>query len=110
MEKRSRLLMLDLEQQSNTIFNGYKYEENGIKPCTFFWKELVSIPRETAMVLIPDTLIINEREQPLLWIYTNAQGRLEKNTNISLKDYVSKITSYCSPNELTATMKRLTAK
>lgn len=55
-------------------------------------------------------MIINEREQPLLWVYTDGQGRLNKNTNISLKDYVNKITSYCSPNELTATLKRLTIK
>lgn len=32
------MVMLDLEQQSNTIFNDYKYEENGMKPCTYFWK------------------------------------------------------------------------
>lgn len=102
--------MLDLEQQSNSIFNDYKYEEDGIKPCTFFWKELVAVPRETVGLLIPDTLVINEREHPLLWLYTNPQGRVEGNSNISLKDYVGKITSYCSPNELTAALKRLTAK
>jgi hypothetical protein len=90
--------MLDLEQQSNSIFNGYKYEEGGIKPCTFFWKELVAVPRETPGLLMPDTLIINEREHPLLWLYTNSQGRVEGNSNISLKDFVGKITSYCSPN------------
>ena len=59
---------------------------------------------------MPDTLVVNEREHPLQWIYTNAQGRVEKNTNISLKDFVGKITSFCSPNELTATLKRLTTK
>jgi hypothetical protein len=102
--------MLDMEQQSNSIFNDYKYEETGMKPCSFFWKELVAVRRETACLLIPDTIIINEREHPLLWLYTNSQGRVESNTNISLKDFVGKITSYCSPNELTATLKRLTAK
>jgi hypothetical protein len=68
------------------------------------------VPRDTASLLIPDTLILNEREHPILWLYTNSQGRVEKNTNVSLKDFVGKITSYCSPNELTATVKRLTAK
>lgn len=61
MEKRNRMVMLDLEQQSNTIFNEYKYEENGMKPCTYFWKELVACQRETPVVLMPDTLVVNER-------------------------------------------------
>ena len=109
MEKRTKSCMLSLEEQANTIFSTYKYEESGIKPCTFFWKELVAC-KDTPSVLIPDTLIVNEREQPLLWIYTNNQGRIEKNVNISFKDFVTKITNYCSPNELTATIKRLTTK
>ncbi len=37
-------------------------------------------------------------------------GKVESNSNISLKDFVSKVTSFCSPNELTATLKRLTSK
>lgn len=45
MEKRNRTVMLDLEQQSNAIFNGYKYEESGMKPCTYFWKELAACQR-----------------------------------------------------------------
>ena len=45
-----------------------------------------------------------------MWIYTNLQGRVEANTNVSLKDYVNKVTSFCSPNELTATMKRVINK
>lgn len=61
MEKRNRMVMLDLDQQSNTIFNEYKYEENGMKPCTYFWKELVACQRETPVVLMPDTLVVNER-------------------------------------------------
>lgn len=37
--------MLELEEQCNTIFNDYKYQEDGLKPCTYFWKELVASPR-----------------------------------------------------------------
>ena len=53
--------MLTLEEQSNVIFNRYIYEESGLKPCSCFWKELVLISRETPRVLIPDTLIINDK-------------------------------------------------
>ena len=61
MEKHKKELMLTLEEQSNVIFNRYIYEESGLKPCSCFWKELVLISRETPRVLIPDTLIINDK-------------------------------------------------
>ena len=46
----------------------------------------------------------------MTWIYSNSQFNLSHTTNISLKDYVSKITSYCSPNELVAVIKRSVSK
>jgi len=46
----------------------------------------------------------------LLWVYTNVHGKIESNSNISLKDYVGKVTSFCSPNELVACQKRLINK
>jgi LMBR1 domain-containing protein 1 len=109
MEKKNKTVMLTLEEQANSVFDQYRYEDEGLKPCAYFWKELVQA-KETPHLLIPDTLVVNDKEQPLMWIYTNSQGRVEVNSNISLKDYVSKVTSFCSPNELTATMKRLINK
>lgn len=105
MEKQRA--MLSLEQQINSY--QYNYPDEGLKPCAYFWKEL-TLAKETASLLIPDTLIINLKEQPLLWVYTNAQLKVEANSNISLKDFVGKVTNFCSPNELVATMKRLVSK
>lgn len=99
--------MLPLPQQ--IALYQYQYPEQGPKPAALFWKELTQA-KETPRILVPDTLVINIKEQPLVWIYTNAAGRLESNTNISLKDYIYKVTNFCSPNELVATMKRLVSK
>lgn len=99
--------MLSLQQQINSY--QYSYPDDGIKPCAYFWKEL-TLGKEAPSLLVPDTLIINIKENPLLWVYTNRQLKVEANANISLKDFVAKVTNFCSPNELVATMKRLVSK
>jgi len=50
------------------------------------------------------------KEQPLLWLYSDSELNLSHTSNISLKDFIGKITSYCSPNELVAVVKRLIGK
>jgi hypothetical protein len=90
--------------------HNYSYPDLGPKPCAHFWKELTLHPPHTPSILIPDTLILNLKEQPVLWVYTNKVGRIEANANVSLKDYVNKVTNFCSPNELVACLKRLLNK
>lgn len=87
--------MLSLQEQINA--HQYSYPEQGVKPCAYFWKEILQ-GKDTPRVLVPDTLIINLKEQPLLWLYTNSHGYLEATSNISLKDFVGKVTNFCSPN------------
>lgn len=41
MEKKSKGVMLSLEEQANTVFDQYRYDDEGLKPCAYFWKELV---------------------------------------------------------------------
>jgi hypothetical protein len=55
--------------------HNYSYPDLGPKPCAHFWKELTLHPPHTPSILIPDTLILNLKEQPVLWVYTNKVGR-----------------------------------
>ncbi len=41
-----------------------------------------------------------------MWVYTDQTGRVRRETNINWKDFVTKLTSYSSPNELVAILKR----
>jgi hypothetical protein len=102
----------DLVKEATLEDNFYNYEASGnIQPCAYFWKELIKCgPVNSPSVLIPDTLVLNDKEHPLLWIFTNSKGRIDSATNINLKDFVNKITNYCSPNELSACLKRVTYK
>ena len=100
--------MLSLEEQAHGVFDRYSYQNEGIKPSSYFWKELVR-SKQSLSLLIPDTLILND-ENSLLWVYSDERGMVKSTINVSLKDFVSKTTAYCSPNELCCTIKRLTCK
>ena len=41
MEKKSKAVMLTLEQQASSVFDHYCYQDEGLKPCAYFWKELI---------------------------------------------------------------------
>ena len=43
MENKNKKTFLNLFDQANTVFAEYKYEESGLKPTLYFWKELVAI-------------------------------------------------------------------
>jgi hypothetical protein len=49
---------------------------------------------------------MNEKEAELMWIFTDEQGHIRRETNINFKDFVNKLTSFSSPNELVAMLKR----
>ena len=74
MEHRQSRTMLTPAAQIAS--HNYAYHEDSPKPCAFFWKELLLHAPHTPSILIPDTLVVNLKEQPLLWVYTNKNNRI----------------------------------
>lgn len=42
-----------------------------------------------------------------MWVYSNPNGHVEKNLNTTLKEFVGKLTSFSSPEELVAVLKKV---
>lgn len=89
-----------------TLETAFSYSAN-ISPCAFFWKQLAKQNQPGAVCWVPDTFIVNDPETPAMWVYSNSQGQVEKNLNVTLKEFVSKLTSFSSPEELVAVLKKV---
>lgn len=48
-----------------------RYTYNKLEPTVYFWKELTTVTSQAPICLVPDTLVLNEKESELTWIYTN---------------------------------------
>jgi hypothetical protein len=73
-----------LDMRMCTLESDFTYTSN-INPCAFFWKHLSKQNQQGALCWIPDTFVLNDPDVPLMWIYSNAQGCVEKNVNVTLK-------------------------
>lgn len=60
----------------------------------------------TPTCLVPDTLIINGKENETVWVYTDKNGHITSDNNATFKDFVFKLVNYSSPNELVGIFKR----
>jgi hypothetical protein len=47
------------------------YFYNKLEPGVFFWKELTATFSQTPICLVPDTLILNDKDMEILWVYTD---------------------------------------
>lgn len=90
--------------EASLLDRTYRYHK--IEPTVFFWKELAATQKDNPICLVPDTLILNDKDIEIMWIFTNEQGRISKDLNVNFKDFVSKVTNYSTPNELVAIVKR----
>lgn len=82
--KLSRLSHGRMDTKLCAFDDGYFYNSN-VLPCGFFWKHLARAGQSGAICWIPDTLVLNDARAPCMWVYSNPQGRVERNTYVCFK-------------------------
>lgn len=82
--------------------------QQAVMPCGFFWRHLAKNNQQGVLCWMPDTLILNDGDVPVCWMYSNSKGYVEKNTNASLKEFINKLSLFSSPDELVAVLKKVT--
>lgn len=55
---------------------------------------------------VPDTIILNDREMPNYWLYSDHRGYVFRTDTFTSKNVVSKLANYTSPDELVAVIKK----
>lgn len=111
----SKISYLDLEKPPEERKYNYSYE--GLLPYVFFFKYLAPKPSEnfssdnlyTRLKLwLPDTIVLNERNDlPPMWFYTSEDGYVYRTDSFTIKNAVTKLTNYASPEELVAVLKKV---
>lgn len=112
----SKISYLDLEKPLEERKYNYSYE--GILPYVFFFKYLARKTDEnnfgsdslyTRLKLwLPDTIVLNEKNDlPPMWFYTSEDGYVYRTDTFSMKNIVSKLSNYASPEELVAVLKKV---
>jgi hypothetical protein len=65
----------------------YKYNSESIQPWLFFFKLLALKPcekshRNQLILNIPDTIVFNDKDNPVMWFFTNSKGNVARIDNI----------------------------
>ncbi|CAK83163.1 unnamed protein product (macronuclear) [Paramecium tetraurelia] len=55
---------------------------------------------------VPDTIVLNDREMPNYWLYSDSRGYVFRTDAFTSKNVVSKLANYTSPDELVAVVKK----
>lgn len=55
---------------------------------------------------IPDTIVLNDRDMPNYWLYSDPRGFVFRTDSFTAKNVVSKLANYTSPDELVAVVKK----
>ncbi|KAM3146974.1 hypothetical protein pb186bvf_000690 [Paramecium bursaria] len=55
---------------------------------------------------IPDTVVLNDKEMPNYWLYSDPKGFVFRTDTFTPKNVISKLANYTSPDELVAVMKK----
>ena len=75
----------------------YKYNSDSITPFLHFYKLLALRPCEKQhkfklLLNIPDTVIFNDKDSALMWIFTNERGEVTRLDNVPYYTITSKFT------------------
>ncbi|CAD8077133.1 unnamed protein product [Paramecium sonneborni] len=55
---------------------------------------------------VPDTIVLNDREIPNYWLYSDSRGYVFRTDTFTSKNVISKLANYTSPDELVAVVKK----
>lgn len=93
------------------LLKKYHYHTDSITPFCHFYKLLALRPcdRSHRMKLklnVPDTIIFNDKDSPLMWIFTNSRGEVCRIDNLPYYTITSKLTEGALEKELVAVLKK----
>ena len=88
-------------------FRDNRYSE--LLPYIHFYKLLARNNESNVNRLklwIPDTIVLNDKEMPNYWLYSDPKGFVFRTDTFTPKNVISKLANYTSPDELVAVMKK----
>lgn len=91
----------------------YKYSAETLLPFLYFYKLLALRPCEKAhrnqLVLnIPDTVVFNDGDNPVMWFYTNDRGEVARLDNPPYFQITNKFGEGALDKELVCVLKKVT--
>ncbi len=83
-----------------------------MQPWLYFFKLLALKPCEklhrTQLVLnIPDTLVFNDKDNPVMWFFTNSKGQVVRIDNVPYYTITEKFMENAFEKELVAVLKKV---
>lgn len=90
----------------------YKYSAETLLPFLYFYKLLALRPcdrkhRNQLVLNIPDTVIFNDGDNPVMWLYTNDKGEVARMDNVPYFQITNKFTEGALEKELVAVLKKV---
>jgi hypothetical protein len=75
----------------------YKYSPESVQPFVHFFKLLALKPgnkkhRRPLILNIPDTIVFNDGDNPIMWFFTNEEGQVTRLDNMPYYHITSKLT------------------
>lgn len=102
------------QRGTDPITQPKKYKNNleSITPFLFFYKLLALRPCEKLhkfklRINIPDTIIFNDKDSPLMWIFTNEKGEVCRIDNVPYFTITSKLMEGALEKEVVAVLKKV---
>ena len=74
----------------------YNYLTDSIAPFVQFWKLLALKPcdkkhKNKLILNVPDTIVFNDGDNPIMWFYTNQNGEVNRIDNVSYNQITDKL-------------------
>lgn len=90
----------------------YKYSPESVQPFVHFFKLLALKPgnkkhRRPLILNVPDTIVFNDGDNPIMWFFTNEEGQVTRLDNMPYYHITSKLTEGALEKELVAVMKKV---
>jgi hypothetical protein len=106
------------DPESSTVFiflpqaKRYIYHSDSIAPFLHFYKLLALRPcdkqhKVKLRLNIPDTIIFNDKDAPLMWMFTNQKGEVSRIDNLPYYTITSKLTEGALEKEVVAVLKKV---
>jgi LMBR1 domain-containing protein 1 len=75
----------------------YKYSNDYLMPYLYFFKYMARRDDESASssrlkVWLPDTIVVNDRDLPAMWMYTSTEGLVFRTDSFTSKSVSTKFT------------------
>jgi hypothetical protein len=90
----------------------YKYGAETLQPFLYFYKLLALKPcnrthKAHLLLNVPDTIVFNDTDNPVMWFFTNEKGAVVRVDNVPYYDITAKLCEGALEKELVAILKKV---